>query len=422
MELTTRKKIIYTAVVVVSFIGAAELAVRLGCWAIGRVPYTAATPWMVADDELLYVFRPNYEGKVYLVQSRINNHGLRDDDFTTRKPKGTRRVLCLGDSRTFGYLVDQDEAYPSQLERLLRERYPSGRIEVLNAGRPAYSIYQGLRYLELRGLQFEPDVVTVGFGSNGRRFVLRREQADSAEWFRHVARDLRLRHQVRFSYALLALSKVLRRVIGVDTWSRDVLALPSQRLDNLPCRVEGDTLRRRLRQLVRLCHERRIPVVILIMADAPSIEQAFDDGMQLRSQEQYDEAVEAFARIGRDPADPATEQWYRALVHYEIGLTREAEGRTSEALATFRESAQAAAVWSISGGTAVRHGRDYLKILREVAEELKVPRVEIAERFARRPELFTDHCHFTAEGHRLIAEAVAECLAEHRLLEPVSKP
>ena len=124
MELTTRKKIIYTAVVVVGFIGAAELAVRLGCWAIGRVPYTAATPWMVADDELLYVFRPNYEGKVYLVQSRINNHGLRDDDFTARKPKGTRRVLCLGDSRTFGYLVDQDEAYPSQLERLLRERYP----------------------------------------------------------------------------------------------------------------------------------------------------------------------------------------------------------------------------------------------------------------------------------------------------------
>ena len=412
MHISRRRAIIYTVITVVAFAAAAEVGVRLVCWAIGRVPYTVATPWMQADDELLYVFQPHFEGRVYQTTARINNHGLRGEDCTTSKPKNTLRVLCLGDSRTFGFFTGQDECYPAQLERLWRERVPNHRLEVLNAGMPGYSSYQGLRYLELRGLRFEPDVVTVAFGANERRFVLRPEQADGAQWFRQAARGLRQRQRLRFSYALLGAAKVLRRARGVDRWNRDVLASPSQRLDDLPCRVDRETFRQNLRRIARLCRERGIRLILITMADAPAIEQAFDEGRRLRSQERYDEAIEAFSRIGREPADRPTEQWCRALVLYEIGLTRQAEGRTSEALAAFRESAQTAAFWSALGGRLIRHARDYVEIMREVASEVETPCLDIAARFAQRPELFADYCHFTARGHRAIAEGLADCLAK----------
>jgi lysophospholipase L1-like esterase len=421
LELTRRKKIIYTLAALAGLAVGIELAVRLVCWAAGRVPYTAATPWCIADDDLLYVFRPHYEGRIFEAVARVNDLGLRGDDFATSKPKGTRRVLCLGDSRTFGYQVAQDECFPAQLERIWREKFPGSPIEVLNAGLPGYSSYQGLHYLELKGLRFDPDVVTVAFGFNDRRFVLKPEQADGAQWFREAARGLRSRSRLRFSYALLGVAKMLSRARSEDTWRRDVLALPSQRLDALSCRVDLDAYRRNLRQIAATCRTRRIPLVFILMGDSPAVEQPFQDGIRLRSEKRYDEAIAAFLRIGRMPADLATEQWCRALVLYEIGLTRAAQGRTSEALAVFRESAQAAAHWSVFGGTPIRHARDYVEAMRQVAAELQAPCLDIAAQFAQRPDLFADYTHHNAQGHRLIAEALADFLTNQTLLEPLAK-
>lgn len=395
---------------------AVELAVRLVCWTIGRVPYTVATPWCVADAELLYVFRPHFKGRIFEATARINNLGLRGDDITTSKPKGTRRVLCLGDSRVFGYQVAQNESFPAQLETICHKKFPGSRVEVLNAGFPGYSSYQGLRYLESKGLRFDPDVVTVAFGFNDRRFVLKPEQADSVQWFRQTARGLSMRSRLSFSYALLGVVKILSHVRGENTWRTDVLALPSQRLDALTCRVDLDAYRKNLRQIVELCGRQRISVIFILMGDAPTTEKPFQEGARLRLKRRYDEAIEAFSRIGREPADPATEQWCRALVLYEIGLTREAQGRTNEALAAFRESAQAAAFWSAFGGTPVRHARAYVEAGRAVADKFRVPCLDIAGQFADRPELFADYTHHNAEGHRRIAEALADWLAQQKWL------
>ena len=50
---------------------------------------------------------------------------------------GNRRVVCLGDSNTYGiYLRTRAEAYPQQLETLWNARAGAPRIEVLNLGYP----------------------------------------------------------------------------------------------------------------------------------------------------------------------------------------------------------------------------------------------------------------------------------------------
>lgn len=89
------------------------------------------------------------------------DHGFRTDPFATEKPDGTFRVLCLGDSRTLGEGLAQDQTYPSQLQRHLGED-----TEVLNLGADGWSAYQGRTLLEREAVRFQPDVVIACFGIN----------------------------------------------------------------------------------------------------------------------------------------------------------------------------------------------------------------------------------------------------------------
>lgn len=85
------------------------------------------------------------------------------------------RVLCLGDSRTFGIWTDEgtlryDGDYASQLERLagLEGRRP---IESWNAGTLGFTSAQGLRQWSTRFADLEPDVVVAAFGFNDHSFT-----------------------------------------------------------------------------------------------------------------------------------------------------------------------------------------------------------------------------------------------------------
>lgn len=98
-----------------------------------------------------------------------NAQGLREDhEIPLAKPPGELRILFLGDSVTFGYLVRQDECFVERTERELAARFPDRRIECINAGVPGYSLFQGLRFLETHGLAFAPDLVVLEFGWNDR--------------------------------------------------------------------------------------------------------------------------------------------------------------------------------------------------------------------------------------------------------------
>jgi lysophospholipase L1-like esterase len=96
-----------------------------------------------------------------------NSLGYRGPELEfTRRGEEVFRVVCVGDSITFGFNVDQEDSYPRQLQRLLRERHPGRRIEVINTGVPGWSWYQGLRFVELEGLALHPSLVIAAHGTN----------------------------------------------------------------------------------------------------------------------------------------------------------------------------------------------------------------------------------------------------------------
>jgi lysophospholipase L1-like esterase len=86
------------------------------------------------------------------------------------KPADELRILCIGDSVTFGFNVDQADSFPERLQAALRARHPDRSIRVINAGTPGWSWLQGLRFLEREGVALRPDVVVMAHGANDRYF------------------------------------------------------------------------------------------------------------------------------------------------------------------------------------------------------------------------------------------------------------
>lgn len=62
-----------------------------------------------------------------------NNVGFRDEDVAIPKPQGIYRIVCIGGSTTFEG-PRNDLTYPNLLEQLLRKRFSTENIEVINCG------------------------------------------------------------------------------------------------------------------------------------------------------------------------------------------------------------------------------------------------------------------------------------------------
>ncbi len=104
----------------------------------------------------------------------INSHGFRGAPFELTKPAGALRVLCLGDSYTFGDYVNDDETFPAALQADLRGRIPERPVEVINAGVNGYTIVDEREFAEEKGFALKPDLIVLGFVMNDLADLTRR--------------------------------------------------------------------------------------------------------------------------------------------------------------------------------------------------------------------------------------------------------
>jgi len=89
----------------------------------------------------------------------VNADGLRMRREVGGKD-GRVRVACFGDSCTYGLRVSVNDAWPN----VLADADPS--LDVINAGVPGYSSYQGALMADMRCPAWKPDVVVVEYGIN----------------------------------------------------------------------------------------------------------------------------------------------------------------------------------------------------------------------------------------------------------------
>lgn len=219
----------------------------------------------------------------------INEQGLRGPVRAIPKPAGVRRVLFLGDSVTFGFQLENDaDTLPARAEAQLASLGATG-VEAINAGVGGYSPWQEVRWFVEEGLQYEPDVVVVGFvlndvseklglsrfGGNGQGFQLEHSRAaHGIAWRSNVVRYLLKRRaqstgaDERFErsadLSVLSVGDLLTRPAAPEVSSAWDRTLPE------------------LARLVAHCRQRGIPILLVGLPYTIQLERPELDAPQRR--------------------------------------------------------------------------------------------------------------------------------------------
>ena len=176
------------------------------------------SPWSTHSGEY-YKFPPNYQLKGAAGQAAevasINSLGFRGPEFQPNKPKGTFRIVCLGESSTFGYHNSDSGTYPIQLEKVLRQTSGDANIEVINAGFPYYNSGSILALLKEEISRYDPDVITLYSAFNDAAWPLKiNSLARAVFWIQeHSAVYLALKETLHTDkFFLRHMSKIARRL------------------------------------------------------------------------------------------------------------------------------------------------------------------------------------------------------------------
>lgn len=116
--------------------------------------------WRLRPDVILPPDRgPSWSGRM------SNSHGMRSREVSVEDSRNRLRVLCFGDSSTFAFGVPFADAWPNQLQRLFDTEDPDA-VEVLNAGIPGQTSYQGRQRLKRELEKWKPQLAVITFGNN----------------------------------------------------------------------------------------------------------------------------------------------------------------------------------------------------------------------------------------------------------------
>jgi lysophospholipase L1-like esterase len=231
-----RRRIFYVGLIYAVFLLlllSVELIARIALPRVDSLDLFVATPqqrMQVANEQqsgifegdplLLWRLKPSLKNAVWdFTILSTNAQSFRADYPIGRKRAGTFRIVCLGDSVTFGYRVPpvwperpndynpEWQPFPMLLQSELRKANPERQIEVFPMAVPGYTSHQGLAWLRRDIEYLQPDVVIASFGWNDASAsdVPDREAIDT-RWLPLATRWL-VDHSQAFAHAALWLRK-----------------------------------------------------------------------------------------------------------------------------------------------------------------------------------------------------------------------
>lgn len=174
-QFSTRKKLLFTLILLAVFAGIAEGAARL---------YLHQFKGYTGGKLLQYEFDPykNITPTPSYVDSRGVTHNAqgfrRSSDVARAKPPGTYRIFLMGGSTAYGLggvwphiqkkyeVLKNSETIDAYLEKQLTARFPGTRFEVINAAIPSIWTHHHLIYLNQTILKYSPDMVVLLDGYN----------------------------------------------------------------------------------------------------------------------------------------------------------------------------------------------------------------------------------------------------------------
>ena len=339
--------------------------------------------WLRWHPTRLYINNPDLPDVYWDTEWNVNSMGFRGPEVGA---KTRRRILCLGDSSTFGFKAPYELCYPQRVERALPE------YEVINAGTFGYTSYQGRRVFEETRQSLRPDVVTLAFGFNDRRYVVQPDLADGEEAFRAL-------YRLYSWHSFFLHSRVYQALMFRRVESRIRTHPP---ITTLVPRVDTLHYRENLEAVMQTCQEKGIRVVLIYTGEKPDLNRGVDEGIAALERGATEEALARFEEARHWKGEDA-----KVMGTYYLVLTLQYLGRFEEADALQFDYPFA---YYFPGVNPIRSSHSYVKVLRELAEAYHTPLLIYREIVREDSQYYLDECHPTVEGYGLLAERLVEAI------------
>jgi lysophospholipase L1-like esterase len=231
------------------------------------------TPVHKAEDRtaILRRFRPSLPASLKgnpAWEVSLNSEGFRDSELPEEKPASVFRIVCMGDSWTFGTNVDQGDAYPEQLATNLGREFPETDFEVCNRGVMGYTSFQGLQLLRKNAAAWEMDVVVIGYAMNDSKITGLRDKdwigKTKLSWKDQVRRLFQESETFRLTNYLAQVLKYEPRSVGsyIQERAKDDGAEDFSQLEPW-MRVSPADYETNLLEMISLARKRNAGVILL---------------------------------------------------------------------------------------------------------------------------------------------------------------
>jgi lysophospholipase L1-like esterase len=195
-----------------------------------------------------------------------NSLGYRSPEFTLQKPPDTIRVVCFGDSSTFGIGTRMEDTWPALLEVYLNESSEQ-KFQVINAGVPGYTSHQGLQHMRQELDRLNPDVVFASYANND--FWRWGDHTDEQHAQRFTESSLHTR--LMQSRALQVIDRLVRPSTEptASEWAQSTTFNYVNPNEEWVPRVPLQQFETNIEGMCDLCESRRVPLALVLWPDQP---------------------------------------------------------------------------------------------------------------------------------------------------------
>jgi len=345
----------------------------------------------------------------------LNNLGFRGPDPVKDNDEAEFRILCLGDSRTFGFGINNySDTLTGKLQELVEEQgLSNSHFRVFNLGVLGYTSFQGKKLLETVGFTLDPDLVICWFGYNDSMFFhITDEEAGHRGNFVLKANAL-----INELYTYQLLQKTIKPILRSSS-------APIQVDQRIVRRVSPEEYKKNLLHIVKECKKHRVPVVLMNSPIRPEIPMVMnpklirysdESGCQFEKlQLQYDLEgfwmMEATEFPGNEKSLDLLLEKYPDLpiLHYYKSLILEKRGDFQNAEAESKLASDLDTERTVMG--------EYNQATGEIAGNQGVELIDLISAFDGVEEgtLFLDESHPNLTGHTLIASEILDILIKSR--------
>ncbi|QPJ62206.1 MAG: hypothetical protein G3M70_10115 [Candidatus Nitronauta litoralis] len=348
---------------------------------------------------------PNTQVSFLGIETRTDEYGMRIHPSTPVVANKGPRILCLGDSSTFGWRMDYEDTYPYLLEKALQDSLPG--VQVFNGGVPGYTSHQNLHQFMQLVDQVEPDYVILYTGNNdvslaGSNDLQKFKEAESLigvqEFFNHF-----------LSYQYLK-----QKLVPVKPFKMlGVLSL--EEVLKKPVRVGLPEFTDNLNQFLEVANKKGIPAFIIIAPSNPGapylleipngtgkVNELVSSAGKFLKESNYNEVKKVIVRLKELAPD-----YYRTK--FIEGQLLKRQGQKGW-LPLFEEALELHPFPS-------RLKKAYIQSMIDLGKKMQAPVINANEAFKKSPigldKLMIDGIHPSKEGNRIISRNVVKAMEKN---------